>query len=284
MNSILFLTVVFLYLSKLSRQSTLIEELINIRIFFSDILLVTKYNFDCSFKLVDIHDRIWSKVFLHRLYVGPWKEQQIESFKEKLNNSAMFLQLNDKFGKGIVAYETLIQVMNNSINYGNFTGYFYKHDDMAINMRSLYQKLNLSKHYIWASYRHANPGTVHLNSSVIDGWPWDDFFGKPAALNIISNNENIRKKLINCTGDINKWYVGDGDLMYIPKTESKNFIEVFSYFLSYNFFLEMAIPTFFECFSTIPFQTIPMCGLRMHLDIFYKGNDRYFFILFALLF
>ena len=186
----------------------------NIRSFFSSILLVVKFNFPATNHLIYAHDKLWRKAFINRVYIGPWKNEtylnELRDDKDYKKNNLTFLTQFDNYefdwNEGVLAQRALIEAIK---YYPNYEGYFYKHDDLVVNLTHLIH--NCNKENIWTPW--LGGGKQHVQhwgkGRNQNGWWWDAHrVGLDAAKKLLWEYQDFKNILISCTGSTQDWYTG----------------------------------------------------------------------------
>ena len=75
----------------------------------------------------------------------------------------------------------------------------------------------------------------------------------------VVNNKEFRNKILACNGNLNDWPKQQSDMLYIPQKDAANFVMVMKEFVQHQLILELAIPTYIKCFSTVPYTSLGLC-------------------------
>ena len=219
---------------------------------FKDTLFIVKYNYDTPINQILLHFNLWNSVFINQFISGPFNSLKIEQLRgmlPKVFNTYISSCIDDDF-KGYYAYASVLNAMK---LFPHFKGYLFAHDDMAINITSLMQ-FDLSTVWITENdFRGYTLRNIDLQSSVYKKgehiWGWlHKPCGSEAIERLIQKDEYIRLKIKHCTGSDKVWYSGQSDFFYIPQNYYPVFVDVLGKFIKEKIFLELAIPTFVECF------------------------------------
>lgn len=105
---------------------------------------------------------------------------------------------------------------------------------------------------LWSSDNHYPLKVVNFSDpKSLSNW----FFNHPRSARIsmynILGRKTISDRLIECTGSNDTWFVGGArsDFFYIPSRAVLIFLDIVGYFSFHELFVEIAIPTFMNCFN-----------------------------------
>jgi hypothetical protein len=130
--------------------------------------------------------------------------------------------------------------------YPQYKGYLYAHDDMIFNISKL---MTFDLSYIWRTHSPVKRNLIDSWDFRNHTWSWLNLnVGIDAMQNAIAKYDIIRKGLRQFTGNEKVWFSGQSDFIYVPQKQISNYINIMSTFRNEKVFLEIAYPTFAECF------------------------------------
>jgi hypothetical protein len=230
---------------------------------FSNVLLVTKFNFNASISHVVFFKDLYEPYFPHHSFVGPWTHDVVETLLD-MNISAHSDEDYDtntrlpwgEYRNGVFAYRSSIKFLR---KFPHYDGYLFAHDDMLFKLGALEL---LDKSAIWVGGSYFNATILNWSDpNVKKGW-WFDFpgIGLQAMDDTLRRFPEIGDELKKCYGSEHTWNIGKGDFYYIPRSAAPLFISVCEKFSKSNLFLEIAVPTFTKCFArNFKVESISLC-------------------------
>jgi hypothetical protein len=222
---------------------------------FRNVLLVVRYNNAPSFKQVVTHHRLFSQVFQHQYVSLYWDSAELERFLRTeyylKNQNTLTIDSAvpyDHYKKrpnrptGNFAYRSMLKAME---RFPQYPGYLFTHDDMAMNVSHL---MTLSLDSLW----HEEFGEpIRLendwNSAKHSLWALNVPFGMKAIKELVQSNLTQQSQQRTCS--VYDWGFGQSDFWYIPQKEREAFQHVMSEFSHFELFLEIAVPTFMQCYA-----------------------------------
>jgi hypothetical protein len=213
---------------------------------FNKTLFIIKYNWNAPLNKLFLHSQLWGKIFQHQLIVVPYDSKTLQLAKEKVENTVDLISCKDIDDAGYFAYTSIIIGID---KHPQYDGYLYAHDDMAMNVSNL---ILLDINSFWGTFSEKEFG-----SSILDdtwghrnhSWPWwNSHYGIDAMQNTINSYPTICQSLKRCTGTTRRWFKGPSDFLYVPKQYALLYMDIMGKFQSKNVFLEIAVPTFMQCF------------------------------------
>jgi hypothetical protein len=210
---------------------------------FSRILLVVQYNFAADQQRVREHYAMYNQHFRHIVIYGSWNRRTVEGLRR--DGVPIF---SSNWIAGTTAYRSMLMALNSFSKY-DFQGFLWLHDDMVLNLRNMHS-MDLSKP--WIVEPTGNPLVIEPWDKRNYTWYWlNGEVGIDAMQNILEARPDIKEKIRSCTGSEHSWWIGQGqaDFFYLPKSFIPDFLDIVGSFSKYQLFLEIAIPTFMQCFA-----------------------------------
>lgn len=226
----------------------------------NDILLIIQSNYEIPEDRVRLLFDAWKCAVSHIVIYGPWNTTTATQLRRHGLPVLTTFESNLNFGSGVWSYRALLHAIS-TFRQQKYKGYMFLSDDLVVRNTSIQ---TLSRDSIWFP-THSSMTLVEPWNSQNHSWCWFNSknIGVGSMQRILSSNEHIRNGLRVCTGSEHAWYInkGQSDFIYIPASAAKSFLNVVGVFSANKLFLEIALPTYVNCFAPthIKLETLSLC-------------------------
>jgi hypothetical protein len=167
---------------------------------FQHALMVVHVNWKSPVDVLIIHDNLWRPVMKNMVYYGPFDKQFIMEMNERGLQAVSRSDYEIK-PEGTLAYRSLLDAMN---RFPHFDGYFFKHDDLHINVTAMSSWNTTS---MWASSGFFSYKIRNFNhpEDGLDWWFHHSRAGLNAVVNSLQGSKEFADQLTACTGSNDTW-------------------------------------------------------------------------------
>lgn len=190
---------------------------------FQHALMVVHVNWKSPVDVLIIHDNLWRPVMKNMVYYGPFDKQFIMEMNERGLQAVSRSDYEIK-PEGTLAYRSLLDAMN---RFPHFDGYFFKHDDLHINVTAMSSWNTTS---MWASSAFFSYKIRNFNhpEDGLDWWFPHSRSGLNAVVNSLQGSKEFADQLTACTGSNDTWPAVPAEVIY-------NVMQYCSYYSYFSF-------------------------------------------------
>lgn len=225
-----------------------------------DVLLIIQCNYAIPESRISAIYSAWKCSIDNIVIYGPWNSTIVSRLQQQGIPILTPTENNINFGDtGVWSYRALLHVIGIFESDPRYKGYLFVHDDLVV--RSSVIKA-LDRDSIWFA-DYFKKELLEPWHSRNHSWPYfnNNNFGIKRMEQILKSNKKIGTVLRNCTGNEHNWFHGQSDFFYIPAIAAKSFLDVVGIFSAEKLTVEIALPTYVNCFAPkhVPLITLPLC-------------------------